>query len=78
MWEMGRAFKAPPKGNVNQWRKVELLIRNGFQFYPNRYGWAGAPKTLREAEAIVERLRDNTAGEMLLQRIPRRKRLKAT
>ncbi len=56
MWLMGRAFKAPKKTNVKQWRKVELLVRNGLLFHPN-YG--GRPKTLREAHALVsERLRN--------------------
>ena len=77
MWLMGRAFKAPAKSSVKQWRKVEFLIRNGFLFHPNQFGWARSPKTLREAEAVIKRLRKRSKGEMLLERIPRRKRLKA-
>ena len=55
MWAMGRAFKAPRTSNVKQWRKVELLIRNGLLFHPN-YG--RAPMTLREAEVRVAKMRE--------------------
>jgi tRNA(Ile2) C34 agmatinyltransferase TiaS len=48
---MGRAFKAPRNSDIKQWQKVELLVRNGFLFNPNR---GKRPKTLREAKVLVK------------------------
>jgi hypothetical protein len=47
---MGRAFKAPKKTDVDQWKKVEALWRAGFRFLPNT-GW-------REVEPYPEQFRD--------------------
>jgi len=51
---MGRAFRAPRRDNTKQWRKVELLVRNGFTFWSHvgRY-----PTNLAEAQTFVERNR---------------------
>jgi hypothetical protein len=68
MWEMGIAFKAPPARNVKQWRKVELLIRNGFYFHPNQFGWGRSPKTLRDAAALVKKKREEREPETVLKK----------
>jgi hypothetical protein len=31
--EMGRAFRAPAKTNIKQWKKVEALWNQGFRFW---------------------------------------------
>lgn len=49
MIPMGLDFKAPPKNNLAQWRKVELLHLAGIHFSSS--GWTGPgmrPKTLRD------------------------------
>lgn len=53
---MGRAFKAPKHTNIKQWRKVELLVKNGFLFNPKSHH-GKRPETLREAKAFVENRR---------------------
>ena len=40
---MGRSFKAPPKKDVEQWRKVQALYAYGFRFYSYR-SFPGAPR----------------------------------
>jgi ssDNA-binding Zn-finger/Zn-ribbon topoisomerase 1 len=47
---MGRAFKAPKKSDIEQWKKVEALWRAGFRFLPNT-GW-------RQVEPYPDRFRD--------------------
>jgi hypothetical protein len=47
--EMGRAFKAPKKADVEQWQKVEALWRAGFRFWPY-------PSS--EVEPLPDRLRE--------------------
>lgn len=49
LFEMGRAFKAPKKADVEQWRKVEALWRLGFRF------WSVGST---EVEPLPSRLRD--------------------
>lgn len=58
---MGRAFKAPKKSDVEQWKKVELLWRAGFRFMPNT-GWRDVepyPERLREVAAFIEGNREH-------------------
>jgi hypothetical protein len=47
--EMGRAFKAPKKSDLEQWQKVEALWRAGFRFWSV---WS------KEVEPLPDRLRD--------------------
>lgn len=47
---MGRAFKAPKKTDLEQWKKVAMLWRAGFRFYSHTGRW--------EVESYPERLRD--------------------
>jgi hypothetical protein len=72
MFEAGRAFRAPRVKDSRQWRKVELLLRNGVTFH--HYAWgerdASRPATLREVGAYVTQVRAarETEGERLLKR----------
>jgi predicted RNA-binding Zn-ribbon protein involved in translation (DUF1610 family) len=50
MHAMGRSFKAPPKGDKEQWLKVQSLYACGFRFFSYR-SFPSAPK-------LPERLRD--------------------
>ena len=52
---MGRAFKAPKKSDLEQWKKVERLWSAGFRFFPNT-GWRDVepyPEHLRDVEEFV-------------------------
>lgn len=55
MHAMGLDFKPPAKRNIKQWRKVEVLYRNGFA-----YGSCGCngpgyrPARLNQVEAFLE------------------------
>ena len=50
-----QSFRTPARNNINQWRKVELLVRSGFIFskhalpYPEK-----PPATLSEAREFVK------------------------
>ena len=54
---MGRTFKAPRRGDVEQWEKVQTLYAHGFRFfsddsYPDA---ARLPARLREVEGFIGR-----------------------
>lgn len=52
---MGNDFHAPRKGNVNQWRKLELLHAQGVHF-ESRCGCDGPgrrPRTLADAKRVA-------------------------
>lgn len=51
---MGRSFKAPKRGNHEQWKKVQKLYALGFRFH--RYGgdYPPLPERLREIDQFVE------------------------
>lgn len=53
--EMGRAFKAPKKSDVEQWEKVEALWRAGFRFWPRSREVEPLPERLREVEDFIRR-----------------------
>lgn len=55
--EMGRSFTAPRKRDLRQWKKVEILWRNGFRFYSYRsYPDAEPlPAKLTEVEGFLQR-----------------------
>jgi hypothetical protein len=48
MIDLGRDFKAPRRADKNQWRKVELLAKNGITFESCGPGYR--PRTLAEAK----------------------------
>ncbi len=51
---MGLNFKAPKNNDLKQWRKVELLHRNGFTWHDCGCGGTGPhAKTLRDAEQLI-------------------------
>jgi hypothetical protein len=53
-YEMGRSFKAPPKSNLEQWRKVQALFAHGFRFSSYRSsGGPPLPKRYRDVERFV-------------------------
>ena len=52
---MGVHFKAPKKTDKQQWQKVELLIRAGFDFQTKENPWGPYPKNLRETPMFIER-----------------------
>jgi len=67
---MGKTFRAPRRQDGKQWKKVELLARNGVVF------WSGGhrlPDTLSEAKQYVAKNRKRTDGEVLAQGIKHRK-----
>jgi hypothetical protein len=60
--EMGRAFKAPKKPDVEQWQKVEALWRAGFRFWSI---WSTEveplPDGLRDVDDFIRRNPDHPA-----------------
>jgi hypothetical protein len=46
---LSRKFKPPRRGDVEQWRKVEALVRAGFLF-----GGGDYPERLREVPAFIK------------------------
>lgn len=64
---MGRAFRAPRQNEVEQWRKVELLVQAGFIFRSSVVG--RYPDTVTEARAFVESHRKVSDGEKLSRAI---------
>ena len=51
--EMGRAFKAPKKSEVLQWKKVKKLWDAGYRFSTNSYKPAQFPQTLKEVDDFI-------------------------
>lgn len=52
---MGRSFRVPALGNVEQWRKVQALYAHGFRFFSYR-SYPNAPRLperFREVAAFV-------------------------
>jgi hypothetical protein len=61
----GTAFRAPKMDDLEQWEKAELLLKNGFSFYPN----AGArPKRLADLPEFLASKRELSPGQQLLER----------
>lgn len=56
MANMGKAFKAPKQHDIKQWRKVELLYRNGYRFVIYSSGPGPRPKQLNEVPAFLTRM----------------------
>ena len=54
---MGRAFKAPKKSDVEQWKKVEALWRAGFRFFSHTHGGEVEPypERFKEVEEFVRK-----------------------
>jgi DNA-directed RNA polymerase subunit RPC12/RpoP len=61
---MGKAFRPPKKENLEQWKKAEILVKNGFLFYKN----AGArPKRLKDLPEFLASMKYRSPGEKLLE-----------
>jgi hypothetical protein len=59
MVRLSRKFSAPPTADLQQWKKVQLLVSRGFLFqsiYDRTSGGAriGYPKTLKQAKEFVD------------------------
>ena len=52
--EMGRAFKAPKKSEISQWKKVKKLWDAGYRFPTNSYKPVQYPKTLKEVDVFIK------------------------
>ena len=64
MTMMGKAFRSPKKENLEQWKKAEILVKNGFLFHRN----AGArPKRLKDVPEFLARMKFRSPGEKLLE-----------
>jgi len=69
MVDIGMDFKAPPKADVKQWRKVEILYENGFAFQGCGCDGGGyRPKKPRELKSFIEANTPLTTGQRLLKR----------
>jgi hypothetical protein len=68
---LSRKFKPPPQSDVQQWAKVESLVRLGFRF-DTTYDGEGAivpyPRTERGIPAFVERIAAFTAPDTARRR----------
>ncbi|MCU0570032.1 MAG: hypothetical protein MUF49_26085 [Oculatellaceae cyanobacterium Prado106] len=56
---MGRAFKAPKRGDREQWKKVQTLYAFGFRFHLYRGDYPALPERLREVGAFVAQYPDH-------------------
>jgi len=68
MADMGLDFKAPPKADTEAWAVLRALYEHGFTFHSCGC-WVGftPPRTLREVPEWIERHRQRSEGERLLQ-----------
>ena len=57
--EMGRAFRAPKKSEVSQWKKVKKLWDAGYRFHSHTSKRIEYPKTLKEVDAFIKANRRN-------------------
>jgi hypothetical protein len=55
MINIGRDFKVPAKTNLNQWKKVSLLVQNSIMFHSCGCGGPGyRPKTYQETKRWIK------------------------
>jgi predicted nucleic acid-binding Zn-ribbon protein len=59
IYQMGRAFKAPKRGDREQWRKVQKLYALGFRFHCYGGDYPPLPDRLREVDQFVEQHPDH-------------------
>ena len=73
MHDMGKDFKAPPKENSKQWKKVELLFLNGVTFHDCGCGGPGPmPVNIKEVEAFLHATLPRSKAQKLLDTIRNR------
>jgi hypothetical protein len=86
MHDMGLDFKAPKQTDVEQWKKIELLFREGYNYSSCGCGPGPRPKHLKDVPAFLqqqehaaERRRqqrmDQRAAELKAKRKKNRKRI---
>lgn len=69
MKNMGLDFKAPRQDDVAQWKKVEILYRNGYAYHSCGCGGPGErPRRLQDVDQFLKDNRKLSKGEMLLER----------
>lgn len=77
MAEMGHDFKAPKQADLDQWEKVRILHAHGFSFHScGCCGPGYRPTELAEVFDFVESKRSKSDGELQLQQILERHRLR--
>jgi predicted RNA-binding Zn-ribbon protein involved in translation (DUF1610 family) len=59
IYRMGRAFKAPKRGDHEQWRKVQKLYASGFRFHCYGGDYPPLPERLREVDLFIEQYPDH-------------------
>jgi hypothetical protein len=70
---MGLDFKAPPKSDVRAWEIMRALYEHGFNFHNCGCGVGfKPPQTLREVPEWIERHRQRSEGERLLETFEKR------
>ena len=79
---LSRKFRAPPRADEAQWKKVAFLVRRGFRFYSvydEHHAAVPYPDTLAAARDFVRRFADqSTAARLATVRERPNKRLKLT
>ncbi len=66
MQQMGKAFRSPKQTDLEQWKKVRLLVQAGVTFYP---GGGAKPAFAKDVVAFLEATRAKTEGELYLERM---------
>lgn len=59
IYPMGRAFKAPKRGDRQQWKKVQKLYALGFRFHGYGRDYQPLPERLQEIDRFVEQYPDH-------------------
>ena len=75
MVDMGLDFKSPRQSDIEQWKVLDALSREGFTFHG--CGWLVGfrpPKRLRHVPAFLRAHKKTTNGEMLLRGIAEKKK----
>jgi len=70
---MGLDFKAPPKDDLAQWKKVRILAEHGYRYFSCGCGGPGErPKELRDVAAFLASRLPRSEGEALLRKLEAR------
>ena len=62
---MGTAFRAPKIDDLEQWKKAEMLVKNGFLF---ERGYGRRPRRLVEVPNFIASLTKKSVGQRILER----------
>lgn len=67
---LGKDLRLPKKDKQEEWLAIEYLANNHFNFFTCGCNGIGfVPHSLQEAYELIERRRNKTEGEKLLQRL---------